>query len=89
MLFIPLLIWFSCIERSIVPKYVMHAKFDDYIPFVPIFIIPYLSWFIYIGFGFLYSAVKSKKNSIDYVYSFSAEWQSVISFICFFPIVKI
>ena len=62
LLFIPLLIWFSYIERSMVPKYVMHAKLDDYIPFVPIFIIPYLSWFIYIGFGFLYSAVKSKKE---------------------------
>lgn len=62
LIFIPLLMWFSHLESSVVPKYVMHARLDDHIPFIPVFIIPYLSWFAYISFGFLYSAVKSKKE---------------------------
>lgn len=54
---IPLLIyaviylnWFSYIEKTVTKHYqVIHIPLDNYIPFVEIFIIPYLLWFAYVA----------------------------------------
>ena len=49
---IPLLfsgLWFSLLEKSIlIPKYILHVKLDDYIPYIPLFVVPYVLWYLYI-----------------------------------------
>ncbi len=55
-------IWFQYCERTVQPKYYMFSPLDNYIPFVKYFVVPYLFWFIYMGLGFLYLAVVSKKD---------------------------
>lgn len=40
----------------------MYSPIDDYIPFVKYFVVPYLFWFVYMGIGFLYLGLVSKKD---------------------------
>ena len=65
LIFLPLLFWFYICQQHLQPKYIIHSKIDDYIPFLKVFIIPYLFWFFYIGIGLMYFGMKSKK---DYFY---------------------
>lgn len=57
--FIPLLIIFQYIESSITPLYTMHTRIDEQIPFIPLFVIPYLIWFPYMACAVLYTGVKN------------------------------
>ncbi len=45
---------FHWLEENIVPKYIIHCKLDELIPFCEVFIIPYIFWFPYIGGAFLW-----------------------------------
>lgn len=62
LLLIPVLIWFKILEATIVPKYMIHSPLDEWIPMVPIFVIPYLLWFPYIAFGIIYTGMYSKRD---------------------------
>lgn len=65
LIFLGLLIWFQCLESVIIePKYIMHIKLDDYIPYMNIFVIPYIVWFPYIGLTMGYMLIKSKDDFI-------------------------
>lgn len=47
--------WFCYLERTVTDNYfVIHSVFDDYIPFIEFFIVPYLLWFLYIAATLLY-----------------------------------
>ncbi len=50
-IYVPIyMIWFIWIEQHRFSNYtVIHTVFDDYIPFVEAFIIPYYMWFLYIS----------------------------------------
>ena len=43
------MVWFLLLEEKIKPRYWMHSPIDDFIPFVPIFIIPYAIWVFYVA----------------------------------------
>lgn len=45
---------FSWLEKNVVPKYIIHCKLDEIIPFCEVFIIPYVSWFIYVPAAFIW-----------------------------------
>lgn len=49
-LYFPLyMAWFLYLEsRSDIPHFIIHCRVDDWIPFLEIFIIPYLLWFLYV-----------------------------------------
>lgn len=45
-------VWFHFLERTVTrgPQFhVVHCAADEMIPFIPLFIIPYLLWFAYVG----------------------------------------
>ncbi len=43
-------IWFVYVERTVTRRFhIVHMAADDYIPFIEIFIIPYLLWFGYVA----------------------------------------
>jgi len=55
--------WFGYLERTVTKHYtVIHMKVDDYIPFVEVFIIPYLLWFAYIAVVVMYLFFKNKED---------------------------
>jgi hypothetical protein len=62
LLYVPLYMWFLYLEKTIVPKYYMFSPFDLKIPFVKEFVVPYLFWYIYMVFGFIYLGIVSKKD---------------------------
>lgn len=43
-------------------KFNMHSKMDDIIPFVPIFVIPYFMWYIFIVVEEVYFLLRSKED---------------------------
>ncbi|QUH20295.1 phosphatase PAP2 family protein [Alkaliphilus sp. B6464] len=57
-----LYIWFYYLEKTVVPKYDMFSPMDMKIPFIKEFVIPYLFWYIYMAFGFIYLGIVSKKD---------------------------
>ncbi len=61
-LFRILYIWFIYCEKTVVPKYIMFSPIDLKIPFVKEFVVPYLFWYIYMAFGFIYLGFVSKKD---------------------------
>lgn len=43
-------LWFYILERvAMPPRFILHVRLDDSIPFVPVFIIPYVVWYFYIA----------------------------------------
>lgn len=60
--FVFLTIWFGYLKKTIVPKYIMYCALDSYIPFIKEFIVAYYAWFLYMGFGFIYLGLVSKKD---------------------------
>ncbi|MFZ7102721.1 MAG: PA-phosphatase [Peptococcaceae bacterium] len=59
-----LLLFFFYCEKTVVAKYKMHCVFDDGIPLIKWFIIPYELWYIYLAAGFLFLGLKSKKDFV-------------------------
>lgn len=62
MLYGILYIWFVYCERNVVPEYIMFSPIDLKIPFVKEFVVPYLFWYIYMAFGFIYLGFVSKRD---------------------------
>ena len=48
------LLAFSWLERNIEPRYIIHCKLDEKIPFCEAFIIPYFGWFLYVPAAFIW-----------------------------------
>ena len=61
--FVFYMIWFAWVEsRANLPYHVIHFPLDDYIPFCEYFIIPYLLWFGYVGWGIGYFYLKDRSE---------------------------
>lgn len=59
------LTWFAYIEQTVTTKYnLIHTSLDDMIPFIEIFVIPYLLWFPYIALCILYFCLTDTKGYI-------------------------
>ncbi|MCI8637613.1 MAG: phosphatase PAP2 family protein [Coprococcus sp.] len=55
--------WFTYLERTVTDHYfVIHSVFDNYIPFLEVFIIPYFLWFFYIGVTLFYFFFRDKQG---------------------------
>ncbi len=55
--------WFAFLEKTVqVPAHLIHMALDDYIPFVEIFVIPYMLWFAYISVTVLYFLRKDRNE---------------------------
>ena len=55
---------YNTFNGFIEPEYMMHSIIDDYIPFLEIFVIPYLLWYVYIGLAVVFFAFKSREHFI-------------------------
>ena len=42
------MIWFTYLEKNVTKYTVVYSKYDDLIPFMEIFVIPYILWFAFI-----------------------------------------
>jgi membrane-associated phospholipid phosphatase len=62
------LLWFYYLQKNNTPRYFIDMKIDDYIPFKPFFVIPYLSWFIYMAVALTYFFKNSRKDFVRAVF---------------------
>lgn len=60
--FIIYMIWFTYLEQNVKEYALVYSKLDDLIPFVEIFIIPYILWFAFIFLTVAYFFFKSKSD---------------------------
>lgn len=60
--------WFIYLEKHVTNYHVVHMDIDDKIPFLSVFIIPYLLWFVYVAgvlaYQFFTSVPEFRKNCI-------------------------
>lgn len=57
------MIWFTYLERTVTTKFTpVYSKLDDLIPFMEIFIIPYIIWFVFIFVTVAYFFLTSKQD---------------------------
>lgn len=55
--------WFVYLEKTVTERYyVIHTSFDEIIPFMEIFIIPYLLWFGFVAITMLYFFFTDKND---------------------------
>ena len=53
------LLWFALIETRKFSRYtVIHTALDDKIPFIEIFVIPYIIWFFYVAWIVFYTGYR-------------------------------
>ncbi len=64
LLIYPLYFWgFQYVEQAVpVAKHIMYVSADDYIPFVPLSIYPYLFWYLYIAAAIAYTGFANPKG---------------------------
>lgn len=73
-------------ENSIITgKYNIHSKIDAMIPFIPIFILPYFSWFLFIAFTFVIFFIKSRKDLLNTFRSINLDMIIAIIIYIVFP----
>ncbi len=57
------LTWFFHLENTKALHYTeIHTELDDKIPFIEVFVIPYIGWFLYCSFFFFYFLAKKDKE---------------------------
>jgi len=76
LVFIAINLVFDRLEKTIVPRYHMETWLDSYIPFVKVFVIPYLIWFVYIIAVPAYIGFHSKEDFLK-LCTFMAVGQSI------------
>ena len=62
MVFLFLILWFSHLKETIIPRHIMYSRFDGMIPFVKEFVVAYYFWFAYMAIGFIYLGLVSKAD---------------------------
>ena len=66
LLYFPIyLLWFAYVEKHVTTQFhVIHVALDDYIPFCEYFVVPYLLWFGYVAWAFLYFGMHNRADFI-------------------------
>lgn len=82
---VPLYLWFNYCERHVVPKYIMHTALDDKIPFVKVFVIPYLFWYVFILFALIYTYKTNKEDYMKLIIFLGAGMAICYSIYMLFP----
>lgn len=54
------MIWFTYLEKNVTKYTVVYSKYDDLIPFMEIFVVPYILWFAFIFITVAYFFFTSK-----------------------------
>jgi len=57
-----LILWFKYLEITIQPKYFTDCWIDQYVPFIPAFVVPYALWFVLIAASMIYYCLYSRSD---------------------------
>lgn len=85
LLLVPILIWFKVLETTLTPQYTIHSALDYRIPFLKIFVVPYIIWFFYIAFGIIYTGLHDRKDFYKLLISLGIGMSIAYSIYMIFP----
>ena len=85
LLFALLGLMFYELEETLVPKYWMVSRLDAYIPFLPVFVIPYLAWFFFIGIGLAVLFLRDRETFVPTISLLCAGMAAAIIVFILFP----
>jgi membrane-associated phospholipid phosphatase len=54
--------WFDYLELTLTPQYITSIDFDNQLPFIKEFVVPYLLWFLFVPYGVIYVGIHSKSD---------------------------
>jgi len=61
-------LWFLLLEKKIlIPEYILHIRLDDYIPYIPFFVIPYIFWYLYVAVPAIFLFFASKHEFVKII----------------------
>ncbi|HHV43482.1 MAG TPA: phosphatidic acid phosphatase [Firmicutes bacterium] len=73
---------YSTFNMYVFPRHFMYHWLDDYVPFMKIFIIPYVVWYFYIAFALIYVGFVSREEFIRFcIFMFGG---MTLSFVIYF-----
>lgn len=88
-LYVPVFLVLFFTVEALVPAdadyWVSYTRLDDYIPFVPAFIVPYCAWFPYLIATGLYLMVRDRENFLCYMYFIMAGFSAALVFCLLVP----
>lgn len=73
--------FFSYLEKKVTNFFPMNTDFDNSIPFCKYFIIPYLLWFLYVGFAYVFFYIKDEEIFVKMA-TFLTIGMTISLFIC-------
>ena len=85
LLFLLIVQIFNVLEQTVVPRYWVQCAVDQYIPFVPVFVIPYVFWFLYIGMGLVFLCLWDKETFIPTILLLCAGMTITLVIYAIFP----
>lgn len=85
LLFALLALMFYQLEEVLVPRYWMFSPLDAHIPFLPIFVLPYLAWFPFVGIGLAVLFFKERKTFVPTISLLCAGMAAALIIFILFP----
>ena len=76
---------FNLLEQVVVPQYWISCRLDYLLPFVPVFVIPYVFWFFYVGAGLVFLCVWDKKVFVPTILLLCAGMGIAVALYAIFP----
>ncbi len=64
---------------------IIHIELDDYIPFLPVFVIPYVIWYAYVPAGMLYNCFTDKRAFCKQILTVVSGMTISIIIFCLYP----
>lgn len=64
LIFLVLVQLFSALELHVVPRFWIQCSLDKYIPFIPVFVVPYVFWFLYVGAGLVFLCLRDRETFV-------------------------
>lgn len=79
-------LWFAALEKKIIiPEYILYVRLDDYIPYIPLFVIPYVLWYLYVAVPAIFLFFKSPQEFIKIALFLSAGMLIACTIYTLFP----
>ena len=76
---------FNVLEQTVVPRFWVECSLDQYIPFIPVFVVPYVFWFLYVGVGLVFLCLWDKETFVPTIFLLCAGMAIALLIYAVFP----
>lgn len=83
--YLVLLVEFTLLEKYVVPRHWISSVLDQYVPFVPVFVIPYVLWFPLVGITLIALCFTDRGDFVRAILLLYAGMGTALTIYAFFP----